>query len=85
MTGGEIGPESDTEIMFSIIIMVMSSMLLANIFGQLTILTAEMNKSTIKFQEKLDTINTAMSNLGLPKWLKIEIKEYYINTSNRQD
>lgn len=60
-------------------------MLLANIFGQLTILTAEMNKSTIKFQEKLDTINTAMSNLGLPKWLKIEIKEYYINTSNRQD
>jgi hypothetical protein len=49
MTGGEIGPNSDTEILFSIIIMLASSILLANIFGQLTILTAERNKSTIKF------------------------------------
>jgi hypothetical protein len=37
------------------------------------------------FQEQLDTINTAMENLGLPKKLKKEIKEYFINTFSRMN
>jgi len=44
-----------------------------------------MNAKTLKFQQQLDTINTAMENLGLPKELKKEIKEYFIKTFSRID
>jgi hypothetical protein len=65
--------------------MIISSMVLANVFGQMTVLNHDMNHKTIKFQEQLDTINTAMSNLGLPAELKKTIKEYFINTFSRMD
>ena len=78
-------PATNPEIIMAIIIMLISSMILANLFGQMTQLNAQMNAKTLKFQQQLDTINTAMENLGLPRELKKEIKEYFIKTFSRID
>lgn len=67
---GEMCPRTNTEIFISLIIMITSAFLIANIFGQMAVLTKEMNAKTIKFQEQLDTVNTAMKNLNLPVWLR---------------
>lgn len=85
MTSGEMTPHNDTQIVLAFVIMIISSMILANVFGQMTVLNHEINHKTIKFQENLDTINTAMENLRLPKELKKKIKEYFINTFYRKD
>jgi predicted PurR-regulated permease PerM len=82
---GEMCPKTEMELIVSTIIMVVSAFLIANIFGQMAVLTKEMNAKTIKFQEQLDTVNTAMKNLNLPVWLKRQVKEFYINTQARQD
>lgn len=42
-------PTSNVEIMVAFIIMIISSMILANVFGQMTVLNADMNHKTIKF------------------------------------
>ncbi|CDW87072.1 cyclic nucleotide-binding protein [Stylonychia lemnae] len=85
IAGGEMSPQTDTEITLAFIIMLFSSMVLANIFVQMTVLNSQINHKTMKFQEQLDTINTAMENLALPSNLKKEIKEYFINTFSRMD
>lgn len=48
---GEMAPRSNLELVVSFIIMVISAFLLANTFGQMAVLTAEMNSKTVKFQE----------------------------------
>jgi hypothetical protein len=46
---GEMCPRTELELFVSTIIMVISAFLIANIFGQMAVLTQEMNSKTIKF------------------------------------
>ena len=82
---GEVCPRTNLELCIAIVVMVISAFLIANIFGEMAVLTKEMNAKTIKFQEQLDTVNTAMKNLNLPVWLRRQVKEFFINTQARQD
>jgi hypothetical protein len=82
---GEVCARTTTEVVISTIIMVISAFLIANIFGQMAVLTKEMNAKTIKFQEQLDTVNTAMKNLNLPVVLRREVKAFFVNTQARQE
>jgi CRP-like cAMP-binding protein len=65
-------------------LMLLSSMVNANIFGVIAVLVSEANKSMTDFQEQLDTSNTAMSNLGVPIQLQRNIKEFMLITRNHQ-
>ena len=47
-------------------LMLISAMVNANIFGTMAVLVQQMNEKTVKFQEDIDTANTAMTNLKLP-------------------
>jgi hypothetical protein len=85
MTSGEVNPKTNNEVIVAFVVMLISSMILANLIALITVLNSEINHKTIKFQEQLDTINTAMSNLGLSKGLKRQIKEYFINTFSRKN
>lgn len=49
MTSGEMTPHNDTQIVLAFVIMIISSMILANVFGQMTVLNHEINHKTIKF------------------------------------
>lgn len=45
----------------------------ANIFGELAVILASMNRKVTVFQSKLDTANAAMKNLGLHEKLQVQI------------
>ena len=51
ISSGEMMPTSNLEIILAFVIMIISSMILANVFGQMTVLNADMNHKTIKFQQ----------------------------------
>lgn len=44
----------------------MGAIMIANLFGELAVLVAELNYKSTEFQKKVDTANTAMQNMGLP-------------------
>jgi hypothetical protein len=51
MTSGEISPKTNNEVIVAFVIMLISSMILANLIAQITVLNAEINHKTIRFQE----------------------------------
>jgi CRP-like cAMP-binding protein len=65
-------------------LMLISSMVNANIFGIIAVLVSEANKGMTQFQEQMDTSNTAMSNLRVPVELQRKVKEYMLVTKNNQ-
>lgn len=57
------------------------------IIGNMALYLSELNRKGSEFQDKMDTVNTAMNNLGLSSNLSREIQEYFItndSTSNLQ-
>lgn len=47
-------------------LMIVSAVLNAYIFGEMAVLVQEMDKKDIEFQESLDNANTAMHSLEIP-------------------
>ena len=62
----EVAPVLDLEIVVVIIMMTISAMMNAWIFGEMAMLVQEMDKKDIEFQESLDNANTAMHSLEIP-------------------
>lgn len=63
----EVAPVNKHEVIVVIIIMVVSAMVNAYIFGEMAVLVQEMDKKDIEFQESLDNANTAMHSLEIPE------------------
>ena len=63
----EVAPVLDLEIVVVIIMMIISAMANAWIFGEMAMLVQEMDKKDIEFQESLDNANTAMHSLEIPE------------------
>lgn len=63
----EVAPVMETEVIVIIVIMVVSAMVNAYIFGEMAVLVQEMDKKDIEFQESLDNANTAMHSLEIPE------------------
>jgi len=57
----------------------------ANIFGNMAVIIQELNKKASRFQEKIDTANTVMKNLKLPKELQKKVLDYLIYTQSNLD
>ena len=49
ITSNEMAPKTNKELVVASILMVFSSMISANLFGKMAVLSREMNKKTIKF------------------------------------
>ena len=62
----EVAPISKDEILIIIMLMIVSAILNAYIFGEMAVLVQEMDKKDIEFQESLDNANTAMHSLEIP-------------------
>ena len=52
----------------------------ANIFGTITVVVSTLNRSSQKFQEKIDVANTSMRNMKLPEDLQDEVKQFMVST-----
>lgn len=77
----EVAPVKENEVIVVIIMMVVSAMANAYIFGEMAVLVQEMDKKDIDFQESLDNANTAMHSLDIPDKIQDDIREYLMSVN----
>jgi hypothetical protein len=73
LTGNDVGPRGYTQTIFVAIIVTLGAIINANIFGELAVILATMNRNAALFQAKLDIANAAMKNLSLPEKLQVQV------------
>jgi hypothetical protein len=74
----EVAPVEESELYVTIILMTISAMLNAVIFGEMAVLVQEMDKKDIDQQEYLDNANTAMFSLEIPENIQDEVRQFLI-------
>jgi len=80
--GSGIGPRDDSQRINSIIVLLMSAIINANIFGNMAVIVQEMNQKASRFQEKIDIANTSMKNIRLPLYLQKKVRDYLFYTQS---
>ena len=78
--GNEIGGTNEAELAYRGIIMLAAKLVNALIFGEMAVLVEAISRKSTEFQEKIDTANTAMSNLSLPGNLRDDVRDFLIFT-----
>ena len=58
----------------------MGAIINANIFGELAVLLASINRKRTQFQEKIDTANTVMKNISLPDAMQVQVVSFLTYT-----
>lgn len=77
----EVAPRTSTEIFVIILIMIISAMINAFIFGEMAFLVHEMERKNFEFQEIMDTANTIMHSLSIPKSIQDNVREYLLSVN----
>ena len=57
----------------------------ATIFGNLAVLISSMNRKSAKFQDKLNSINSAIKNMKLPELIQHKVQDYITSTQSTLD
>jgi hypothetical protein len=78
----EVAPVEESELYVTIILMTISAMLNAVIFGEMAVLVQEMDKKDINQQEYLDNANTAMFSLEIPENIQDEVRQFLIEVQD---
>ena len=73
LTGNDVGPRGVVQLIFLTTAVTAGAIINANIFGELAVILASMNRKGTAFQAKLDIANGAMKNLGLDEKLQVQI------------
>ena len=74
--GGGIGPRNDIQRLISIIFLLLSAIINANIFGNMAVIIQDLNQKASRFQEKIDIANTSMKNIRLPIIIQNKVRDY---------
>lgn len=85
LAGNDIGPRRDLQLIFCVTTLLICAIINANIFGNLAVLVSALNRKSTKFQEKLDTVNTAMKNMKLPEDTQKKVQNYIMSTQSTLD
>jgi CRP-like cAMP-binding protein len=80
LASNEIGPRTEFEYFFVSVMMIAGALINANIFGEMAVLAQVMTKKQVKFQEQVDTANTAMKNLDIGTDVQQEVRDYFLFT-----
>jgi hypothetical protein len=81
----EMASRSMFVLIASSFIMLFSAMVNANVIGQVAVLIGDMSKKSVKFQQQVDTANTAMKNMGISNEMQKKVREFLLNTQSTQD
>ena len=73
LTGNDLGPREIPQIIFVSVTLTAGAIINANIFGELAVILASLNRKATAFQAKLDTANAAMKTLGLDEKVQVQI------------
>jgi CRP-like cAMP-binding protein len=85
LAGNDIGPRGDFQLFFCVATLLICAIINANIFGNLAVLVSALNRKATKFQDKLDTVNTAMKNMKLPEDTQKNVQNYIMSTQSTLD
>jgi hypothetical protein len=69
----EISPRTHAELIFGILVLLISSLLNGLIIGNMALYMTELHKKKNEFNRKMDTVNSAMNNLNLDLNIRREI------------
>ena len=72
-----MGPKELSSMIFMVIANLMGAIYQAYIIGEVAVLIAQVGRKASHQQEIIDTANTAMANIALPKDLREDIREYF--------
>lgn len=81
----EIGPVNIEEMAFCVAGLIMTSLINAQIFGEMAVLITVMQKKKTNYQEKLDAANNAMAKIGIPQLLQEDVHDFLHKTQNTRD
>ena len=73
LTGNDLGPRGELQIIFVAMAVAWGAIVNANIFGELAVILSNLNRKSTLFQAKLDIANTAMKTLSLPDKLQVKV------------
>jgi heme/copper-type cytochrome/quinol oxidase subunit 4 len=81
LVGGDILPVGTFQVFWVSMFIFIGAIINASLFGELASLYAVLNRRATIFQERLDTANTAMANLRLPRELRMKVVNF-VNSTN---
>ncbi|GBF49261.1 cyclic nucleotide-binding protein [Leptospira ryugenii] len=76
---GDITPRTNTQTIYTMFVMIIGVGIYGYVVGNIASLLSNVDISRIKFQEKLDTINSFLRYKKIPADLSNRIRSYYIN------
>ena len=66
LSGNEINPTGTFNVMVISFLYLTGSLIIANIFANITVIISNLNSKTQQFEEKINVANTSMTNMNLP-------------------
>ncbi len=76
ITGNDSRPKTDIEIFYAFCVNFMGMLIYAKLFGELALVVEQINLRSNALQDKIDTANTAMKNMKLPKEIQDQVIEF---------
>jgi len=77
MNGEETGPKTDNERLFAIAAILTGSVMVATIFGNVSIIIMNFSADQSAYRKKMESLYENMNHLQLPQGLKARIVDYY--------
>ena len=85
LTGNDVGPRGNFQVAFVTVSLLLGAIINANIFGNMAVLLQGINRKASRFQEHIDTANTAMKNMKLPEEIQKRVQNYMMYTQSTLD
>jgi len=76
----DISTRTNVELSMMIVLIVLSAIINAIVFGQFSILTEELKADSNEFLDKLNLVNSVMASENLPIDLKFEVRDHILKT-----
>lgn len=67
LKGNELAPRTNNEIVYGTIFLIADLIIAGNIFGNVAVLVSMSNRKSSLFESIVDTANTAMNNMKVPR------------------
>ena len=77
LVGEDIAPNTNSETFFVIVFEILGACFYATLFGQVALLVQNFNRSSSRYQEKMDEVNTFMKLYKLPTDVRKRVRNYY--------
>ena len=76
-SGNEIGPVVEAEFAASSVLLLAANLIKSSLFGEMAVLLVAISKRSQLFQNKIDTVNTAMKDGNIPQKIQEQVRDYF--------